>query len=228
MLLSEVLEIVLPIVSIMILISYHLYILIMFFFCKKVINLGYQSTTREQWIYWVMFTPKAEILGIQSFRNALMAAAFLGSLSSGLAFYVMTRATKELFLLKRVQLYILSGIFFTSFMCFAMFVRYVLHTIYLVTCKDVSEINKKLKIETKKVKEVVNIEVPEFGKLDPTRIQNRKKAVRNMNILTIYFSLGIRFSYLGVPFALWASIGPFGFLGGSFFIIAVLLFHDHI
>ena len=188
-----------------------------------------------------MFTPKAEIFAIQTFRNAIMAASFLGSLSTGLAFYMMTRASKVIFVYQKIQLYSLSGIFFTSFLCFALFVRYVLHTMFIIAAKDMSAVKVALGREEPKIEEeIINIEVPGVGKLDPLRIKNRHRAIRNMRLLTIYFSLGIRFNYLGkkrylltsilkgVPFALWISIGIWGMLGGSFFIIAVLLFHDHV
>eukprot|EP01080_Neovahlkampfia_damariscottae_P010853 gene10853-3473_t len=205
---KEVLEIVIPTICVALLILYHVYLLFMFTFAKKVVNIGYQTKTREQYVYWVMFTPKAEIFAIQTFRNAIMAASFLGSLSTGLAFYILSRATNSIFIYQRVQLYSLSAIFFTSFLCFALFVRYVLHSMFILAAKDTSAVQIALGREKKKDDdEIIDIEVPEIGKLDPLRIKNRHRAMRNMKLLTIYFSLGIRFNYLGVPFALWISLG---------------------
>ena len=51
----EVLEIVIPIVSVSLLFLYHVYLLFMYIFAKKVVNIGYQTKTREQYIYWVKF-----------------------------------------------------------------------------------------------------------------------------------------------------------------------------
>ena len=136
--------------------------------------------------------------------------------------------------------------FFCSFLLLAFNVRYILHTSYLVSAKNMSHVdsaisrflltpesreNKKEKKNEEKIEENNTediIEVPGFGILDSLRIENILTAERNITLATVCYTLGVRFIMFSVPIALWSGIGNYGMLISSFVIVLIYIFYDHI
>eukprot|EP01080_Neovahlkampfia_damariscottae_P000152 gene152-4398_t len=238
-------DIGIPIVSCVIPILYHIYFFAIFFTFPKWTNFGRQLVTRKKWLNFVMFTKGEEIIGVQTFRNAMMASSFLASLSSALAFYSITLAQQKDNYMTALQMYGLSVMFFISFLLLAFNVRYILHTSYLVSARDMSHVDRaiskyflspesrenrkeKKKDDTLEEEKSEIIEVPGFGVLDPLRIENVKTAERNMVLATICYTLGVRFIFFSIPIAIWSGSGVFGMLIASCLVVGVFIFYDHV
>jgi hypothetical protein len=235
--LEEGFEVVIPITSVLLMLMYHIYLFFMTITFPKRVNFGHQTIIRKKWIKWVLFTPGAEILGVQAMRNAMMAYSFIASLCSALAFYFVRLAATQKNFISQIQYFSLSLIFFVAFLLFAFGIRYLMNNSYLVSATDMTQVNEAisrflLSPESRQQKEPNSQETAvdmsaQYGGLDPLRVKNLPTVQRNMFMSTMCFTFGVRFMVFGVPTTLWIGFGVWAMLGSSIAVIILLFIYDH-
>lgn len=207
---TKVFEILVPSVCLLIVVTYHTYLIVLYQFRPMMFNLGVQIKTRKNWIYTMMFNPNQEILAIQTLRNSIMSSSFSASISSALAFYMMTLSQKGVTtLLQTFQNLLLASIFFLSFLFFAFNVRSILHIGFLGTAKNMDDVRVQIKlaqnkkIDPNEMNTETTVDIEKVGKVDKMRIMNLRRAKRHMVMSSLYYTIGNRFLYLAVPVAFW-------------------------
>jgi hypothetical protein len=232
---DEVLELVIPITSVLLMLMYHTYLFFIAITFPKRVNFGHQTIIRKKWVKWVLFTPGAEILGVQAMRNAMMAYSFIASLCSALAFYFVRLASTQNVFILEIQNFSLSLIFFVAFLLFAFGIRYLMNNSYLVSATDMTQVNDAIsrflltpESRHKEANTEAKVDISEqYGGLDPLRVKNLPTVERNMFMSTMCFTFGVRFMLFGVPTTLWIGFGAWAMLGSSIGVIILLFIYDH-
>lgn len=205
-----ILDIAVPCVCLLIIGVYHTYLIIFYQIKPNFFNIGVQIKSRKNWVYSMLFMNNQEILSIQTLRNSIMSASFSASISSALAFYMMTLTQRGVTTkLQIFQYLILACIFFLSFIFFAFNVRSTLHLGFLLTAKNMEDVILQIKlaqnknVDQKGLNPETTVDIDTIGKVDKMRLSNLKRAKRHMVISTVYYTIGNRFLFLAVPVAFW-------------------------
>eukprot|EP01080_Neovahlkampfia_damariscottae_P000151 gene151-4397_t len=195
--------------------------------------------TRVNWALEMMFSKGREALAIQTTRNHIYGTSFLATLCSALAFFITTQgfetdATDVSTLEYKIQLYFIAAILFISFTFFANSVRLMFHVQFLILAKDMSHVKKciddyynKKDIEERIIPETfIDLHLPNIEKLDRLKLSNVEKVKRHISLASIYYSLGVRGLFIGIPIASWAIFGIWPMLGTSIALLIFFIFYD--
>lgn len=165
---------------------------------------------RRAWVEYVMSDPSREVMAVQTLRNSIMAASFLGSTAVLLMMGTLTLISQsahisdtwhalsffgadyaELWIAKVLMLLLA---FIVAFFSFAMVVRLLNHVLFMVN-------------------------VPPEKRTHPA-LQPEKVAGR-LNRAGFYYTVGMRAYYIAVPLVFWL-FGPLFLLAASVVLVAVL------
>jgi uncharacterized membrane protein len=237
---QQIIQIVVASFSALILIVYHFIIGIVGFFKPHKLHVSLNIKTRKNWIMEVMFKPDKEPLMTQVLRNFIYGSTFLASLSSTLALFVLTQDTgvQTSNIFETLQLHLLAIFLFTSFSFFALSVRLIFHTEFLIIAKDMSHVETAIqnyfekltspREETQRsIRETV-VEIPGVGKLDKLRLKNCGKAKKNIALATVFFTIGVRGLMVSTPIASWMVFGEWGMLTNSICLVILFFFYDFV
>jgi uncharacterized membrane protein len=165
---------------------------------------------RRAWVEHVMSDPSREIMAVQTLRNSIMAASFLGSTAVLLMMGTLTLISQSSHVSESWHVLSLSGAdypelwiakvlllllaFIVAFFSFAMVVRLLNHVLYMVN-------------------------VPAAKRTHPA-LQPEQVAGR-LNRSGFYYTVGMRAYYIAVPLVFWLFGPPF-LLAASVVLVAVL------
>jgi hypothetical protein len=189
----------------------------------------------------MMFKPDKEPLIVQVIRNFIYGSTFFATLSSTLALFVLTQddgIDTPTNMLVKLQLYFLAAFLFVSFSFFALSVRLMFHTEFLIIAKDMSHVETAIKKhfesatspreETQRSIQETFVEIPGIGKLDKLRLKNCGKAKKNIAFATIFYFIGVRGLMVSTPIASWMVFGEWAMLGNSIFLVIFFFFYDFV
>ncbi len=214
MMLSDItwMEVALVVLAYVLLIGYHAALVSRVKKNPLKTSIGINNQARMEWARNIMKNNR-DILAVQTLRNLTMASSFLAStailVALGLMSYALTSESVQNFshALTRLgshhpelvlfKIILLICIFLMAFFCYTLAIRYYNHAAF-----------------------ILNIPVsPE----NETQVQ-KVGAVVNRGALQ--YTLGMRASYLVIPFAMWL-IGPEWLLAGTLFLLVVLYRIDY-
>ncbi|WP_020393686.1 DUF599 domain-containing protein [Thiolinea disciformis] len=198
------------IAAILILVSYHTYLVWMVKRHPLHADIGINTCVRQAWVQAIMQRQPGDVLAVQTLRNALMSASFLAStailLVAGLLSFILTNKgslesfNKVLDMLEArhpdvllSQLLLLVVTFFFAFFNFALSVRYYNHVGFMLNAVD--------KIA---------------GHILPETFMTA-----SLQRAAFHFMLGMRAFLMILPFGLWL-LGGVWFLLGSVLLVIIL------
>lgn len=234
------------------LVLYHIEYARRLFRSPHTVSLGVNLIERTRWVRSLMTGSLngAEILAVQSLRNAMMAASFLSTTTFlGLvytlnywlnltSFYTQVQATTLLWQAKVLSLAI---VLFCSFFLFAISMRMFSHASFLVGIRLPSPAeleaieggNEELDLEALDSQSTVCCKIAWTSLMDRgARSHSHLHIVRSTLSLvgraTSTFFFGMRFLYLLLPFGAWVFFGSAGLLVGSIITLFLLYFSDFV
>jgi uncharacterized membrane protein len=165
---------------------------------------------RRAWVEHVMSDQSKDVMAVQTFRNSIMAASFLGSTAVLLIIATLTlisqsgtiggswhalslsEAHQPEFWLAKVLLLLLT--FIVAFFSFAMMIRLLNHVLYMVNIPSDRRAHPELQ---------------------PDRVAER------LNRAGFYYTVGMRAYYIAVPLVFWL-FGPYFLLAASIILVVAL------
>lgn len=199
-------------ISILLLVSYHLYLAWTIKRHPLRTDIGINRCARSAWVRHIMQRPPGDVLAVQTLRNALMSASFLAStailLVAGLLNFILTNKNSldnfnhvldllssqhPQVVLSRFVLLILT--FFFAFFNFVLTVRYYNHTTFMLNAAS---------------------SMAEDGHSLPEQF-----IINALQRGALHFTLGMRAFLMVLPFGMWL-MGPSWLLAGSILLVAVM------
>lgn len=200
------------VISAALIVSYHAFLAVMV--KRNPLYTAHRANiiARREWVEHVMADGSKDVMAVQTFRNSILAASFLGSTAVLLMMGTLTLisqsgtiggswhalslsdAHQPQFWIAKILMLLLT--FMVAFFSFAMMLRLLNHVLFMVNIPSDRRTHPALQ---------------------PDRVAER------LNRAGFYYTVGMRAYYIAVPLVFWL-FGPY-FLLASSVVLVVVLYH---
>ena len=169
-------------------------------------------------------------LAIQTLRNTILVAIFVGGSSFQYAFLSLNSLTDASDAKTKTRVIILATLLFLSFLCWTNVIRYSNHLGFVI---GTMEYKAKKEAEERRIRASIDLEASSdvMGSLDggqdSIEIRDLLEESKFMAHLMLFsFSLGFRFMYMSIPYMFYAS-GTIALLVSTAVMLLFLFSMDH-